>query len=122
MESHPSYPILQPFLVKYPRASSSLFQAYNDIVYAQQWTDVDLVELEACSRAAIKGKKRGSDELLYVVPCALSETISFDWLQNAYKQLFPDRIEPAFIYLAITSSDASIVYYKLSQGIVKPAV
>jgi tRNA-splicing endonuclease subunit Sen15 len=29
---------------------------------------------------------------------------------------------PPFIYIAITTQDASIVYYKLSQGIVKPSV
>jgi len=57
-----------------------------------------------------------------------------DRLQNAFTELFPvpsDRASsssedtgpsPPFIYIAITTQDASIVYYKLSQGIVKPSV
>ncbi|KAF8965128.1 tRNA intron endonuclease [Flammula alnicola] len=135
MESHTSFPVLSPFIAKYPRASSSLVQAYNDIVYAQQWNGVEVIDLESCSRGAIKGKKAGTEETLYVVPCALAETLSFAWLQDAFAQLFPkpssadtsetntpaDSTTP-FLYLAITSQDASIVYYKLSKGIVKPPV
>jgi hypothetical protein len=39
-------------------------------------------------------------------------------LQDAFKELQ----HPKEIYLAITTEDASIVYYKISQGIVKPPV
>ncbi|KAF5386986.1 hypothetical protein D9615_001967 [Tricholomella constricta] len=118
MESHPSYSALAPILRKYPRAAGALFQAYNDVVFAQQWTDVEVIELEACGRAAIKGRKPKTEIDLHVVPCTLSETVSFAWLQDAFTLLE----NPAGIYLAITSEDASIVYYKISQGIVKPPV
>jgi tRNA-splicing endonuclease subunit Sen15 len=88
------------------------------------------------------------DDLYHVIPCSLSETLSFEWfvveaslllfddlfifffwfarLQDAFKTLFPKEgmdlnvAAPPFLYVAITSSDSSIVYYKLSQGIVKP--
>ncbi|GLB35500.1 putative molybdopterin binding oxidoreductase [Lyophyllum shimeji] len=113
MESHPSYKILAPVLQKYPRAASGLFQAYNDVVYAQQWTDVEVIDLELCGRAAIRGRKRNTAEDLHVVPCTLSETLSFAWLRDAFVLLS----NPPEIYLAITSEDASIVYYKISQGI-----
>ncbi|KAF8802558.1 hypothetical protein BYT27DRAFT_7196475 [Phlegmacium glaucopus] len=133
MEGHPSYPILSNLLAKYPQSASSLFQAYNDIVYGQQWTEVEVLDLESCTRATISGKKKNTDKILYIVPCSLSETLSFSWLQNVFAELFPspnptssssENIDPApsFIYIAITSQDASIVYYKLSQGIVKPPV
>lgn len=39
-------------------------------------------------------------------------------LQNAFK----DLQNPKELYLAITTEDASVVYYKISQGIVKPPV
>lgn len=39
-------------------------------------------------------------------------------LQTAFDVL----LNPAELYLAITSEDASIVYYKISLGIVKPPV
>ncbi|KAF8215060.1 hypothetical protein K438DRAFT_1659917, partial [Mycena galopus ATCC 62051] len=78
----------------------------------QQWTDVEVVELGDVSRAAISGKKPGTDAAtLYVVPCALAETP----LTTAFTLLS----DPAEVFLAITADDASIVYYKLSRGIVQ---
>ncbi|KAJ7058827.1 tRNA intron endonuclease [Mycena amicta] len=116
MQTHPSYTVLAPIVAKYPRAAGSLFQTYNDILYAQEWTDVKVIELEGISRPAISGKKPKTHTTLYVVPCSLAETLSFGWLQQAFTQLS----DPPEIFLAIISDDASIVYYKLSRGIVKP--
>ncbi|KAJ7160155.1 tRNA intron endonuclease [Mycena filopes] len=118
MQAHPSYQALSHILPKYPRAAGSVFQAYNDILLVQQWTDVQVVDLEGVSRAAISGKKPGTDATLHVVPCSLAETLSFGWLTTAFTLL----ADPPEIFLAITSDDASIVYYKLSRGIVKPQV
>ncbi|KAJ7909695.1 hypothetical protein B0H13DRAFT_1616314, partial [Mycena leptocephala] len=58
------------------------------------------------------------DVTLHVVPCSLAETLSFAWLKTAFAQLS----DPPEIYLAITSDDVSIVYYKISRGIIKPQV
>ncbi|KAJ7274094.1 tRNA intron endonuclease [Mycena rebaudengoi] len=136
MEAHPSYQALAHVLPKYPCAAGCLFQAYNDILLVQQWSDVEVVDLEGVSRAAIKGKKPKTDTTLYVVPCSLAETLSFSWFVNfpctatalSISLLF--RLITAFtllsdppeIYLAITSDDASLVYYKISRGFVKPQV
>ncbi len=38
------------------------------------------------------------------------------------KDVFKALGTPASIYLAVASDDSSIVYYKLSEGIVKPFV
>ncbi|RDB14916.1 tRNA-splicing endonuclease subunit SEN15 [Hypsizygus marmoreus] len=118
MESHPSFQGLSEILEKYPRAAGAMFQAYNDVVYAQQWADVEVIELPDCKRGAIKGRKPDTDDVLHVVPCTLAETLSISWLQSALSHL----LNPPQVYLAITSEDASIVYYKISQGIVKPPV
>ncbi|KAJ7490469.1 tRNA intron endonuclease [Mycena latifolia] len=144
METHPSYTDLAHVLPKYPRAAGCLFQAYNDILLGeicsltlpsssgndislvfladspavQEWSDVKVVDLEDVSRAAITGKKSKTVTTLHVVPCSLAETLSFGWLQTAFTLLS----DPPEIYLAITSDDASIVYYKISRGIVKPEV
>ncbi|KAJ7183587.1 tRNA intron endonuclease [Mycena filopes] len=110
MQSHPSYPALAHVLPKYPRAAGCLFQAYNDILL--------VVDLEGVSRAAITGKKPKTDTTLHVVPCSLAENLSMGWLKTAFTLLS----DPPEIYLAIASDDASIVYYKISNGIVKPQV
>ncbi|KII90652.1 hypothetical protein PLICRDRAFT_107005, partial [Plicaturopsis crispa FD-325 SS-3] len=112
------YPLLSSLLSKYPRTAGSLFQTYNDLLLAQQWTEVEVVDLQSCQRGAIKGKRPNTDIQLAVVPCSLAESLSLEWMQNAFGGLG----KPAYVYLAITSDDASIVYYKISRGMVKPPV
>ncbi|KAK2465417.1 hypothetical protein APHAL10511_002771 [Amanita phalloides] len=84
MEDHPSYSVLSPILTKYPRSAGGLFQAYNDIVYVQRWTDPEVIDLESCKRGAVKATRKGDGMPSYVLPCPLAENISFDWLKNAY--------------------------------------
>ncbi|KAF8349549.1 tRNA intron endonuclease [Amanita rubescens] len=116
MEEHPSYQVLSHIVSKYPQSAGSLFQAYNDIVYVQRWTDPEVIDLEKCERGVIKAKRKGAETPSYVVPCPLTENISLGWLHDAFAGLST----PQEIYLAITSDDASLVYYKISDGIVKP--
>jgi len=115
MQHHPSYPVLSSLLIKYPNSAGPFFQTYNDILFTQGWKDLIVLDLSSCSRGAIKAF-RPQTETLYVVPCSLTESLSISWLQDAFKDLG----NPKEIYLGITADDASIVYYKISQGIVKP--
>ncbi|THU91144.1 hypothetical protein K435DRAFT_674626 [Dendrothele bispora CBS 962.96] len=133
METHPSYPQLSLLVSKYPSTAGSLFQTYNDLllgkfynaVKSQQWRDLQIVDLgEPCNRASLQGRRPAHiavedvDALLHVVPCFMSETISLSWISDVFKALS----NPESIYLAIATEDSSIVYYKLSSGIVKPVV
>ncbi|KAF9025057.1 hypothetical protein BDZ89DRAFT_1092682 [Hymenopellis radicata] len=117
-DTHPSNEALDALITKYPETSGCLFQVYNDILYAQSWTDVRVVDLGLLLRGAVKGRRDTDTDTVYVVPCALAESLSYAWLQNAFKALE----DPAEIYLGISADDSSIVYYKLSAGIVKPPV
>ncbi|KAM6494472.1 tRNA intron endonuclease, partial [Amanita muscaria] len=112
------YVVLSPLLLKYPRSGGSLFQAYNDIVYVQRWNDVEALDLRGCQRGVIKGRKKDSETPSFVIPCSLMETLSFSWFKDAFTELS----RPAEIYLAVTSDDASLVYYKISNDIVKPGL
>jgi len=62
--------------------------------------------------------RRWCNDILYVIPCSLSESLSTAWLHTAFEELGG----PPHIYLAINTEDSSIVYYKISPGIVKPPV
>lgn len=69
----PKYKLLSPLIHKYPRSGGALFQAYNDLslswmhsflLYcateshpAQQWTDLEVLDLTGCSRGAFRGRK-----------------------------------------------------------------
>ncbi|TFK52347.1 hypothetical protein OE88DRAFT_1657557 [Heliocybe sulcata] len=116
MDQHPSYAILSPFISKYPRAAGSSFQAYNDLLYAQQWRDLEVIDLPKCSRCGFRGRKPDTNAILSVVPCSLSESLSLSWIHAAFEEFGG----PQEVYIAITVEDSSIVYYKISQGIVKP--
>lgn len=77
-----------------------------------------VVELEDCKRGAVRGRRPNTTQTLNVVPCGIHELVSFEWLRHAFEALD----NPEDIHLAITSDDASLVYYKISRGIVKPPV
>jgi len=57
MQNHPSHAALAPFLSKYPQSSGPLFQAYNDVVLAQKWTEIALLDVPSCQRGAIRGTR-----------------------------------------------------------------
>ncbi|OSD01654.1 hypothetical protein PYCCODRAFT_1478383 [Trametes coccinea BRFM310] len=116
MDKHPSYGVLSQYISKYPQAAGALFQTYNDLKLAQQWTDLEVIEIPGCSRCALRGRRPNAEDLLSVVPCSLSESLSTDWIRTT----FQDLGGPPHVYLAINTEDSSIVYYKISPGIVKP--
>ncbi|KAI0346051.1 hypothetical protein BDW22DRAFT_943248 [Trametopsis cervina] len=118
MENHPSYEPLSQLATQYPRAAGSLFQTFNDLKLAQQWEDLEVLDVPACSRGAFRGRRPNTTDVLYVIPCSLSESLSISWFHKA----FEDLGKPPHVYLAINAEDSNIVYYKLSPGIVKPPV
>lgn len=117
MDKHPSYPILRDLLHKYPRTAGPLFQTYNDLALAQRWTSVHAVDLPACARGALRGTRPGAERPSFVVPCALHERLSAEWMRAVFEGLGTEEV-----YVAIGAEDSSLVYYKLSRGIVKPPV
>jgi tRNA-splicing endonuclease subunit Sen15 len=126
MDTHPSVKVLADQLGTYPHTAGALLQTYNDISLAQRWKSVHTHALPQCQRFAVIGDRpytgAGGQTLwehTSVVPCTLAEVLSASWLRNVFTEL-PEGAE-AF-YLAITSEDSSVVYYKISRGIVKPAL
>jgi len=101
----------------YPRHAQSLFQVYNDILYAQQWREVAVENLALLSRAIIKGKKTEQEDQRIVIPCSLADQLSIDWLNAVFSSQTP---VPDQIWIGIVADDSSLVYYKLSRGMVKP--
>ncbi|KAI6044902.1 tRNA intron endonuclease [Pisolithus marmoratus] len=125
MQTHPSYPGLTRYLSKYPSLAGALFQTFNDITLVQKWTNVELVDLPNCQRAAIKGLRPSSDgdeppSMCVVLPCSLAESLSTSYFGAAFASL--GERTPKQIYLAICADDSSTVYYKISKGIVKPSI
>ncbi|KIP06215.1 hypothetical protein PHLGIDRAFT_107268 [Phlebiopsis gigantea 11061_1 CR5-6] len=118
MEAHPSHAELSHVLPKYPKTAGSLLQTYNDLKLAQQWEALEVLDVPSCARGAVKGRRPNTEDTLFVVPCSLAESLNISW----FHQAFHDLGKPPHVYLAINADDSNIVYYKLSPGIVKPAV
>ncbi|KAG8986515.1 hypothetical protein FRB90_003955 [Tulasnella sp. 427] len=117
---------LKDACTSYPKHAGSLFQTYNDLTLAQKWTNVSIVDIPALKRAAIRGDIPAPPEALgqdsspqsrIVVPCSLSEDLSIEWINTVFENVSPP---PGEVYMGIVSDDSSIVYYKLSKGMVKP--
>ncbi|KAF9511379.1 hypothetical protein BS47DRAFT_1331017 [Hydnum rufescens UP504] len=111
------YNDLQTVCARYPKHAQSLFQTYNDMIYVQQWVDVNVVEIAELSRAIVTGRKAADEPMRIVVPCSLSENLSIKWLNDVFQNCSPI---PNEIWIGIVGDDSSMVYYKLSKGIVKP--
>ncbi|KAH8114430.1 tRNA intron endonuclease [Phellopilus nigrolimitatus] len=116
MEKHPSFPAVSALAKSYPRAAGALLSTYNDLSLAQMWKDVEVVDIPSCSRGAFRGRRPNTDVVLAVVPCAMTELLSLDWIKGAFKDLG----DPPEIFLGISTEDSSIVYYKISPGFAKP--
>ncbi|KZT50459.1 hypothetical protein CALCODRAFT_504710 [Calocera cornea HHB12733] len=114
---HPAFDAVKPLLTKYPATAASLYQTYNDILHAQQWTDLEIIDVPQSGRGVIRGVKPKEELPKLVVPCDLNESLSLGWLSAVFDSISPTPVE---VYLGIVSSDSSIVYYRLSKGIVKP--
>jgi len=127
MQSHPSYPRLADLINKYPRSAGALFQTFNDVTLSQKWVDVDVLELPECGRVAIKGLRPSltGDEPpspCVVVPCGLAESLSTSWIRDVFAELDEQQTAPESFFIAFCSEDSSIVYYKITKGIMKPQV
>ncbi|GAA5864204.1 hypothetical protein JCM8547_001291 [Rhodosporidiobolus lusitaniae] len=141
--SHPLAPKILPFQQRYP--SQPLFQAYVDLSLAQQWRDLEVVELEECGCAVLRGRPKTPKRapVSVVLPMRLTTPTSLASLTavlNALSSRYPstpssdtlpststttlsatsDDADTFTIYLAIVEKDSSIVYYVLRKGIVSP--
>lgn len=127
MESHSQFDgALKEACTAYPRHAGCLFQTYNDLKLAQKWTNISIVDIPGLKRSAIRGdvpapaetsEEKSDPQSRVVVPCTLSENLSIEWINTVFDTVVPP---PTEIYLGIVSDDSSIVYYKLSKGMVKP--
>ncbi|KAF9240237.1 tRNA intron endonuclease [Melanogaster broomeanus] len=125
MQAHPSHPQLTQLLSAYPKSAGAFFQTYNDVTLAQKWSNIEVIDLPECQRGAIKGLRSSltagePPSTCVVVPCSLAESLSTSWIRDAFARLGADA--PDAIFVAICAEDSSIVYYKISKGIVKPQI
>ncbi|GAA6007125.1 hypothetical protein JCM10207_001518 [Rhodosporidiobolus poonsookiae] len=141
---HPLAPHVLPACKRFPHQASSLFQAFVDLSLAQQWRDLEVVELEECSCAILRGRPKEPRKAppAIVLPMGLTTPTSLSALTavlQAVATRYPSSSpspadassaplppstksedDPTTVYLAMVEKDASIVYYVLRKGIISP--
>ncbi|CAE46913.1 putative tRNA-splicing endonuclease subunit sen15 [Schizosaccharomyces pombe] len=109
----------------------------TDLRLGQRWCelkvhvlDIDLkTKRPLLSGIPVNGQLK--DKLQYVLPLYLQETISIEFLSSVFdsmKKLSLPLVKDArglsgdefFLYLGIMCSDSTIVYYKITDGLIKP--
>jgi len=80
------------------------------------WTDIVAIDLPSAGRMAFRGKRPTSEGFSIAVPCNLNESLSPEWLSFAFKDLISEEV----FYLSISDNESTIVYYKISKGLLKP--
>ncbi|GAA5997187.1 hypothetical protein JCM5350_000103 [Sporobolomyces pararoseus] len=139
--NHPLAHEILPYCQKFPAQSSSLFQSYVDLRLAQQWRDLEVIELDEISTVVLRGRPKTPAKAppAVVLPMNLTTPTSIKSLDSVLSAIAKlpapesttstttstkDSTDSASssptIYLAIVEKDSSIVYYVLRQGIVSP--
>ncbi|GAA5964073.1 hypothetical protein JCM21900_005155 [Sporobolomyces salmonicolor] len=134
--SHPLAPRILPTCRRFPEQASALFQAFVDLSLAQQWRDLEVLELDHCRCAVLRGRPKtpAKSPPAVVLPMGLQTPTTLASLSSVLTALDslpphstaspfsdpPASTEPPTVYLAIVEKDGSIVYYVLRQGIVSP--
>jgi len=102
----------------YPLTRGCAAQTFQDLINAQKWEEVKIIDLPSIGRYGFTGKRPHTDGEAAIIPCTTVENISISWLTRAFGLLLP---KPYF-YLAIVDNDSTIVYYKMSDGLIKPLI
>ncbi|EMR11463.1 hypothetical protein PNEG_00479 [Pneumocystis murina B123] len=96
-----------------------LYSVYTDLLLSQFWLKLKIHCLPS-NRSIIEGISPQNHKTLYVYPCSYKENVSIEKLNKLYQEFRNIRNEDEPLLLGIVSSDSTIVYYKMNEGLVKP--
>ncbi|KAI3617801.1 hypothetical protein CBS9595_003710 [Malassezia furfur] len=134
---HAAHSAIDPMAQAYPAQAAALFQTYVDLRYAASWRDLRVIEIVrdasgdartfgARGWALICGTAPQATQPQAVLPMSIEQTFDTAMyvahsprFSSVFAQL-PDDVAASHLLLAMMSSDSTVVYYKLSQGLVKP--
>ncbi|WFD36707.1 hypothetical protein MCUN1_003594 [Malassezia cuniculi] len=134
-EDHPVYPRVREICAKYPMQAGPLFQTFVDLQFGARWRELEVFDvpkqspqdtgrLGSAGLAFIRGIPKDTKEPVAVLPIELDDTLNASlYVANALLTRIRDVFSSAGasqVLLAMMSSDATVVYYRLSQGMVKP--
>ncbi|WFD44211.1 hypothetical protein MPSI1_002877 [Malassezia psittaci] len=129
-EQHPAFPDVEMMVQKYKTQGGPLLQTFCDLNYAASWRDLqvldivhdqdaDLNQFGANGWAIILGRAPHHEAIQAVLPMSVEQSFDSATFSEIFKKL-PEDVDASHILLAMMSNDSTVVYYKLSKGLVKP--
>ncbi|KAG4105037.1 hypothetical protein H8356DRAFT_1635929 [Neocallimastix lanati (nom. inval.)] len=116
MENNPVYSDVKEYCEKYPLQAYNIFQTYLDLYIVKKWKVENFIDLELLKTIAFEVRNPKEDSNSIVISMGLNET----WSIENLNEIFQDLKNVSSIVCAILSPDSSIVYYRISKGMVPP--
>ncbi|KAK4700701.1 hypothetical protein P7C70_g5546, partial [Phenoliferia sp. Uapishka_3] len=122
MWKSPHAQTILPFAKRYPSLASALLRTWDDLSLAQDWKNLEVVDLPECGCAVIKGVPKNKKEMALVLPMNMALPVTMAQLSQLFSALGSEfGVDgPHTVYLGIVEKDSSVVYYVLREGIVSP--
>lgn len=130
--THPAYKVVGPTCEVYPKQAAAVWQAYCDLSYAANWSELQPLETDApwallvgtpppplVGAGATHTPSATPSKPTAVFPVDLAAILSPGDLSGVFGAL-PSHVDNETILLAVVSNDSTVVYYKLARGLVKP--
>ncbi|KAK7094748.1 tRNA-splicing endonuclease subunit Sen15-like [Littorina saxatilis] len=123
MESSGDHPVLEEFLLHHScdTAKARLaFHVYLNLAEVRGWRDVKLHFCKKLQTPFVTGRPTLGGDLEAAFPMAMEDSLTHQQIQSLFSSLSADDHSFNRVMLAVCASDTSIVYYKVSNDIVKP--
>ena len=128
-EQHPKY--LQIKSYGYDVCLREAILIYLDLIEAKHWFDVELCRCDAIKNVYIVGRPLKKCQIELVVPVASSNFLTHEKLHEIITEVCKayngsglgekfGTSEAKSVYFAIMDSNSTVVYYKMTDGLVPP--
>ncbi|KAL8602048.1 hypothetical protein ACOMHN_007318 [Nucella lapillus] len=120
-----NHPVLRGFLQQHEDCSPSrvcqAFQVYLNLAEVRGWREVKMHYCADLQRPFVTGRSGMGAGVEAAYPIAMGDSLSHLQIQTLFTALrLGDQQSFDRIMLAVCASDASIVYYNVSNSIIKP--
>ncbi|ESO98243.1 hypothetical protein LOTGIDRAFT_159038 [Lottia gigantea] len=117
---HPIYHEIQSYHLENPGQGDHAFQVYIDLSETRGWYGLKLHYCNELNCVFLSGKSPIIKGRQIVLPVTTNETLSQRDMQKYFELLAKDESDIREITLALCDVDSTLVYYKISNHIVRP--
>nr|XP_006635345.2 PREDICTED: tRNA-splicing endonuclease subunit Sen15 isoform X1 [Lepisosteus oculatus] len=118
---HPKYQELMSLELGDSAQVYAAFLAYVDLTEVRQWQDVSCRGSSELQLVLLEGREREGQPTQLVVPVPAQRSISHSWIQTLLGSPGPGGASPASMLLCAVAPDSSLVYHRLTAGLLTPS-